>query len=67
MKLDIGIDYNEVILLFTDDYLVISHHPKEELHRLGKYIPHKTESIGPPTLYLGIKLLKLELPNGVTA
>ena len=64
-KLDNGTDYYEYILLYVDDCLVISQHPKESLHRLGKYFPLKPESIGPPKLYLGGKLSQLDLPNGV--
>ena len=51
--------------MYVDDCLVVSHHPKESLHQLGKYFPLKPDSIGPPKLYLGGKLAKLELPNDV--
>ena len=64
-KLGDGTDYNEHILLYVDDCLVISQYPNESLHRLGKYFSLKSESIGPPKLYLGGKLSHLELPNGV--
>ena len=64
-RLDDGTDYYEYILLYVDDCLVVSEHPKESLHCLGKYFPLKPDSIGPTKLYLGGKLAKLELPNGV--
>ena len=64
-KLDNGTDNFEFILLYVDDCLVISQHPKEALDKLGKYFPLKPESVGPPKLYLGGKISKLELPNGV--
>ena len=66
-RLDDGTDYYEYILLYVDDCLVVSEHPKESLYRLGKYFPLKPDSIGPPKLYLGGKLAKLELPNGVVS
>ena len=66
-KMDNGTEYYEYILLYVDDCLVVSQKPKETLHRLGKYFSLKSDSIGPPKLYLGGKLSKLELPNDVVA
>ena len=66
-KLDNGTEYYEYILLYVDDCLVISEHPDVTLKKLGKYFPLKKESVGPPKLYLGGKLSKIELPNGVVS
>ena len=66
-KLDNGTEYYEYILLYVDDCLVISEHPDQALKKLGKYFPMKPESVGPPKLYLGGKLSKVDLPNGVKA
>lgn len=66
-KLDNGTDYYEYILLYVDDCLVISANPEESLNRLGKYFSLKKGSVGPPDLYLGAKITKVGLPNGVNA
>ena len=66
-KLDNGTEYYEYILLYVDDCLVVSEHPNQVLSRHGKYFPLKPDSVGPPKLYLGEKLSKMQLPNGVVA
>ncbi len=66
-KLDNGLDYYEYVLLYVNDCLVVSQHPKETLMRLDKYFPLKPESVGPPKFYLGGKLSQIELSNGVLA
>ena len=52
-KLDNGTKYYKYILLYVDDCLVVSEHPNKVLAWLGKYLPLKSESIGPPKLFLG--------------
>ena len=47
--------------------MVISTNPAGFLNRLGKYFTLKKGLVGPPDLYLGAKLLKVGLPNGVDA
>jgi len=59
-----GSPYYEFVLLYTDDALVISQNPEAALRQLGKYFELKEESIGPPDIYLGGKLRKVELDNG---
>ena len=66
-KLKNGVDYYEYILLYVDDCLVISDNPEESLRKLGKYFKLKEGSVGPPSLYLGAKITKVGLPNGVNA
>ena len=65
--MDNGIGYLEYVLLYVKNCLVDSQHPEEVLGRLRKYFPLKPGSVGPPKLYLGGNLSKLELPNGVQA
>jgi hypothetical protein len=65
MKAD-GSEYYEYILLYTDDALCISEKPEMVLRReLGKYFELKEESIGPPKIYLGGRVRKVQLDNGV--
>ena len=54
-----GSDYYEYMLLYTDDCLCISEHPRQALLKLDKYFKLKKESLGPPKL--------VQLPNGVVA
>ena len=58
----------EYVLLYTDDALVISENAESILrNELGRYFELKEESIGPPKLYLGGHLRKVQLDNGVWA
>ena len=45
----------------------MSQNPKEQLMEIDKYFPLKPASIGPPKIYLGAKVTKVQLPNGVEA
>ena len=63
-----GSEYWEYVLLYTDDALVVSENGEHVLRReIGKYFELKEESIGPPQLYLGGRMRKVELTNGVKA
>ena len=61
-----GSDYYEYILLYVDDALVIGENADNTLRRdLGRYFELKEESIGPPKIYLGGHVRKVQLDNGV--
>ena len=61
-----GSDYYEYILLYTDDCLVLSENAESLLrNELGRYFTLKEESIGPPKIYLGGSVRKVQLDNGV--
>jgi len=63
-----GSECYEYALLYTDDVLVISENGDHVLRReIGKYFELKEESIGPPKLYLGGHMRKVELENGAKA
>ena len=64
---DNGEEYYEMVLLYVDDCLAIGTSAKEQLKEIDKYFPIKKDSIGPPKIYLGAKIGKTELPNGVNA
>ena len=55
------------MLLYVDDCLAISEHPKETVLQLDKYFKIQPSSIGPPDIYLGGKVKKMRLPNTVEA
>ena len=55
-------------LLYVDDALVVSENADSILrNELGRYFELKKESIGPPEHYLGGKVRKVQLENGVNA
>jgi len=61
-----GSEYYEYILLYTDDALVLSENAESLLrNELGRYFVLKEESIGPPKIYLGGGVRKVQLDNGV--
>jgi hypothetical protein len=61
-----GQEYYEYILLYTDDALVVSENAESVLrNELGRYFQLKEESIGPPKIYLGGNVRKVQLDNGV--
>ena len=56
------------MLLYTDDVLVVSDSGEKILREgIGKYFELKESSIGPPDIYLGGKLRRVLLENGVKA
>jgi hypothetical protein len=64
---DNGEEYYEYLLVYVDDLLAISEQPKAILDDINTYFKLKPESVGSPDLYLGVKLSKTTLPNGVEA
>jgi len=63
-----GDEYYEYVLLYTDDVLVVSENGERLLReKIGKYFELKEASIGPPKLYLGGHMRKVQLDNGVNA
>ena len=60
-----GHKYYSYILLYVNDVLCIHHDGKSTLENLDRYFQLKESSIGDPDLYLGAKLCKVTLPNGV--
>ena len=63
-----GSEYYEYVLLYTDDALVISDNAESILrNEIGRYFELKEESIGAPKLYLGGRMRKVVLDNGVKA
>ena len=63
-----GTEYYEYVLLYVDDALVISENAEEVLrNEIGKYFEIKEKSIGPPKIYLGGHVRKVDLDNGAEA
>ncbi len=64
---DDGFEYYAYVLIYVDDMLAISHEALGDMKRIDFYFKMKKESIGDPDIYLGSKLRKVTLPNGVEA
>ena len=61
-----GTKYYEYVLLYTDYCPVISDNAEKILrNEIGKYFRLNEKSIGGPGKYLGEKLRKVELNNGI--
>jgi hypothetical protein len=64
---DDGVLYWSYILIYVDDILCVHHDPGYPLAKLYEYFKMKEGSIQVPTFYLGTKLKKTFMPNGVVA
>jgi hypothetical protein len=62
-----GFRYWAYILLYVDDVLCIHHNAEAAIREIDKYFPMKKGSIGDPDIYLGTKLRRVEMANGVEA
>ena len=64
---DDGLKYYAYILLYVDDALCVHHDGVKALEELDYFFKMKDNSIGDPEMYLGAKIKKMVLPNGVEA
>ena len=64
---DDGFKYYAYVLLYVDDCIAIHHDGEGALREIDKYFAMKKDSIGDPDVYLGAKLRKTQLDNGVYA
>ena len=65
---DNGSTYWEYVLLYVDDCLCISMNADRVIRsEIGRYFIIKPKSIGPPDIYLGNKVSKVTLDNGIDA
>jgi hypothetical protein len=64
---DNGVLYWAYILIYVDDILCVHHDPGDPLAKWDECFKMKEGYIQVPTLYLGAKLKKTVLPNGVVA
>lgn len=64
---DDGVEYYAYVLLYVDDCLAIDHDATGALKELDYYFKMKPGSIGDPDIYLGAKIRKVQLDNGVYA
>ena len=62
-----GFDYYSYILCYVDKILFIHHDSMDVLNKMDKYFKLKLVSTGDPGMYLGAKLWRMTLRNGVVA
>ena len=60
-----GFDYYAYVLIYVDDVMVIHHDAESVLWKIYKYSKLNPSSIGNPDIYLGAKLKKMKLGNGI--
>lgn len=62
-----GRTYYELLLVYVDDVLAISHDPGEIMKTIGSKFEIKNGDVAPPTQYLGADISKFQLPDGRSA
>ena len=58
-----GTKYYELLLIYVNDILAISHDPKAIIDHIGTVYKIKEGSAGPPDAYLGAQIYKHSLPD----
>ena len=62
-----GGEYYELLLVYVDDILMVSHDPKPTLEEIGSDFEIKKGSLKAPDIYLGAQIDKRGLPDGTSA
>jgi len=62
-----GFQYYEMLLIYVDDILSISHQPLQTMQQIKELYRLKDDSVGPPKRYLGANIAKFQLPDGTEA
>ena len=62
---DDGFNYYAYVLIYLDDVMIIHHDAESVLRRIYKYFMLKPSLIFDPDIYLGSKLKKTRLENGL--
>ena len=58
-----GTAYYEMLLVYTDNILIVLHRRKEAMSQLNQNLPVKGDSIGQPMTYLGAQVGKYRFPK----
>ena len=59
-----GFEYYEMVLVYVDDIMVLSHDTKPTMGAIVSLYRLKDDSIGEPKQYLGANIGKYQLPDG---
>ena len=65
VRLEYELKYYAYVLIYVDDVMVIHHDDEGIIISIDKYFKLEPISIGDPNIYLGAKLSKMRLNNGV--
>ena len=63
-KMPSGAEYYELLLVYVDDVLAVSHDPGAIMKMIGMRFEIKNDEWGPPKRYLGADVELFQLPNG---
>ena len=61
---DDGHQYNEMLFVYVDNILALSHRAKDAIEEITAFYKAKDGSIKPPEIYLGANVSKMQLPDG---
>ena len=59
-----GMEYYEMLCVYVDDILVISHQAREVIENIRVFYSVKESSIKEPDIYLGANVEKVQMPDG---
>ena len=59
-----GFNYYEMIFLYIDNILAVSHKAKDVIKDIMDFYRAKEGSIKPPDIYLGANIMKVKIPEG---
>lgn len=62
-----GVEYWELLCVYVDDILCVSHNPQAIMDVLAMSYDLKEDSMGPPSIYLGAGVEKYQLDDGTMA
>jgi len=62
-----GLQYYEMLLIYVDDILCVSHQPHHTMDQIQKLYRLKDKVIGPPKSYLGANISINQIPDGSEA
>jgi hypothetical protein len=61
---DDGFEYYEMVFVYVDDILAVSHKSKSVIEEITAFYKEKKDSIKEPEIYLGANIGKYNLPDG---
>ncbi len=59
-----GFEYYEMLFVYVEDVLMLSHQPKVLIDAIGEYYKVKPGSDKEPEIYLGANIEKVQMPDG---
>ena len=63
-KKDNGHQYYEMLFVYVDDILALSHQAENAIKEITAFYKAKDGSIKPPDIYLGANISRMQLPEG---